>query len=348
MEYEVTIGIPVYNVEKHIRLSLDSALAQTFQSIEFLVLDDCGTDGSIDIVREYQQTHTRGKDIRIVRQPKNMGIGAGRNRMMSEARGRYFYFLDADDEITPQAIEHLHAIAQKTDADVVYGSYERVEDFDGQITAKAFPYKDRQFLGKNEFADFAFSKYDAIQVPVWNILLKTSFLRSNNIQFCHVNFWEDFAVTITLPLYVDKAVMLSEVTYRYYCRYGSLSNFQKRDHIDKSEVQAIVNVMGQIKQNIEPVRQKPYFPKWLYKVMLTHFYMVCSVLRQKEILQPAFTNRELRDIMRSPLTLGETMRLGCWRFQNLFMCLLGVLPPRLSVEIIKLTGKMKHLIPLRA
>lgn len=48
--YEVTIGIPVYNVEKYIRLTMDSALAQTFNDIEFLVKDDCGTDSSIDIL----------------------------------------------------------------------------------------------------------------------------------------------------------------------------------------------------------------------------------------------------------------------------------------------------------
>ena len=69
MSYEVTIGIPVYNVEKYIRLTMDSALSQTFGSIEFLILDDCGTDKSMDVVREYQQTHPRGKDIHIISQP---------------------------------------------------------------------------------------------------------------------------------------------------------------------------------------------------------------------------------------------------------------------------------------
>ena len=98
MAYEVTIGIPVYNVEKYIRSSLDSALAQTFESIEFLILDDCGTDKSIDIVKEYQQTHPRGKDIRIVRQPHNMGIGETRNRILDETRTKYLYMLDSDDD----------------------------------------------------------------------------------------------------------------------------------------------------------------------------------------------------------------------------------------------------------
>ena len=85
MEYDVTIGIPVYQVEKYIRESLESALSQTFPSIEFLICDDCGTDTSIAIVQEYQKKHSRGKDIRIVRQPHNMGLGCARNRMRVEA-----------------------------------------------------------------------------------------------------------------------------------------------------------------------------------------------------------------------------------------------------------------------
>lgn len=91
--YEVTIGIPVYNVEKYISLAMDSALSQTFESIEFLICDDCGKDSSMDIIREYQKTHPRGKDIRIVRQPQNKGIGEARNRIVKEALGRYLFFL---------------------------------------------------------------------------------------------------------------------------------------------------------------------------------------------------------------------------------------------------------------
>ena len=113
MDYEVTIGIPVYNVAKYIRFTMDSALAQTFDSIEFLILDDCGTDGSMDIVREYKQMHSRGKDIRIVRPPQNGGIGNARNKIIEEAQGRYLYFLDADDTIASNAIELLYKSAVK-------------------------------------------------------------------------------------------------------------------------------------------------------------------------------------------------------------------------------------------
>jgi glycosyltransferase involved in cell wall biosynthesis len=104
MEYEVTIGMPVYQVEKYIRESLESALSQTFSSIEYLICDDCGTDSSIAIVREYQANHSRGKNIRIVRQPHNMGLGCARNRLIAEAKGRYIYFMDSDDILSLNTI----------------------------------------------------------------------------------------------------------------------------------------------------------------------------------------------------------------------------------------------------
>ena len=114
VKYEVTIGIPVYNVEKYIRQAIESALAQTFESIEFLILDDCGTDSSMSIIREYQQTHPRGKNIRILSKSHNMGIGDARNDIVKEAQGRYLFFLDADDTIVPNTIELMYKLVMKS------------------------------------------------------------------------------------------------------------------------------------------------------------------------------------------------------------------------------------------
>ena len=130
MPYEVTIGIPVYNVEKYIRQTLESALAQTFPSIEFLICDDCGTDSSITIVEEYQLRHPRGKDIRILKQNKNKGVGCARNLIINEAQGKYLYFLDSDDLIVYDAIEVLYENARKYNSDIVYGSMEKVLVYD--------------------------------------------------------------------------------------------------------------------------------------------------------------------------------------------------------------------------
>jgi len=344
MDYEVTIGIPVYNVEKYVRRMMDSALSQTFESIEFLVLDDCGTDGSMDIIREYQKIHPRGKDIRIVCQPQNGGLGRARNRIIEECRTTYLYHLDADDAIAPNTIQLLYEHARKYDADIVYGSYERIEEFDNKVIKRERHYPFMTFLNEYEFADRVYSDYSFLEACTWNFLIKTEVYIKNNIRHKPINFWEDFSTTIDLPTYITRAVMLPDITYFYYCRYGSLSNFEKRDHIDKSEIQKTIDAMALVKQDSDRVKPFPYFHKRMYKVMMTHFYMACSILKYEKIITPGFSYKEIRDVLRSPLSLSETLHLKGWIMKNFALYLLGVMPPFLSVALIRLIGKRKHLI----
>ncbi len=342
-QYEVTIGIPVYNIERYVTRMMESALAQTFTSIEFLVLDDCGTDGSIDIVRSYQQRHPRGRDIRIVRQPRNMGLGQARNRIVAEARGRYLYHLDGDDTIAPNAIELLYAEMRRHNAQLVYGSYERVYE-DGSAPNKPCVYPYRVFTGEGKFAHFVYAKYDALQANTWNFLIDIAVYRDNHIGHQPVNFWEDFTFTMDLPTYVTRVVMLPQVTYSYYMRENTLSNIQRRDHIAKEEILKTVRALEAVKANSGRIKDKTYFPMRLYKVMMTDFYVVCSILHHRSITEPPFTPREIRDVMSSPLTFAEVVRLRQWRARNLMLYALSVLPPRLSVACMWAAGKLRHLI----
>lgn len=344
MTYEVTIGIPVFNVERYIRMTMDSALAQTFENIEFLVLDDCGTDSSMDIVHEYQHTHPRGKDIHIVRQPQNMGIGCARNRIIEEAQGRFLYQLDADDTIDPDTITLLYESAQRYNADIVYGSYERIEVFDGTTKNTVYSYPSMQFLREHEFADRVYNEYGFLQAQTWNFLILREIYLKNNIRYKAANYWEDFAMTIDLPTYITRAVLLPNVTYYYYCRYGSLSNYDNRAYIDKFEILKTIDVMAWVKQSSDRVKSKPYFHKRMYNVMLTHFYMVCAIMRNRKKIIPTITNREIRDVMRSPLTFCETLSLKGWKFKNLFLFMIGIMPSSLSVALIYLLGKSRKLL----
>ncbi len=344
MKYEVTIGIPVYNVEKFIRLTMDAALAQTYDNIEFLVLDDCGTDSSMDIVRDYQQTHPRGKDIHIVRQPQNLRLGRARNRIIEEAQGRYLYFLDADDAIAPNTIELLYTNAQRYDADIVYGSYERIEEFGGKEKRTPFQYPRLVFLKEDEFATRVYSDYGFLQAQTWNFLIKREIYLKNNIRHKAVNFWEDFTTTIDLPNYITRAVLLPDITYFYYCRYGSLSNYSQRDHIDKAEIEMTMNAMEEVKQNSERFRSKPYFPMRMYKVMMTCFYVVCSALQNEKIISPPFTAKELRACMAYPIPLTAICSFRTCRIRHLLLYLLSVMPAPLFVRLVRMMGKRKGLI----
>jgi glycosyltransferase involved in cell wall biosynthesis len=106
--YKVTLSMPVYNVEKYMERALLSALNQTFESIEYLIVDDKGTDNSMAIVRRIIANHPRGKDVRIIDHGVNQGLGAARNSAIKEAKGEYLYCMDSDDEITKDCIEILY------------------------------------------------------------------------------------------------------------------------------------------------------------------------------------------------------------------------------------------------
>lgn len=344
MQYEVTIGIPVYNSEKYLKETLESALSQTFPSIEYLIMDDCSTDNSMAIVQEYQQTHPRGEHIRIIHQTRNMGIGIARNRIIDEAQGQYLYFLDADDIITPDAISLLHENAIQNDAEMVYASHERIEEFDGNHNTTVFQHAKRNFTQENEFANYAYEEYGRLPAPVWNILFRTEVFRKNQLRFADTNFWEDFTFHMDLPSYVTRVSMLPDITYKYICRSGSLSNFQKRTHIDKQEIEKAIAAVEHVKANSYRIADKPYFPQRMCKVMLTCFFMVCHIIQKQEYIEPKFTNSELHSLLKSPVPLSKTLSFRkCWS-KNLLLCLLGILPSSASLLLIKLIGGMKGLL----
>lgn len=335
MAYEVTIGIPVYNAEKYIRRAMDSALAQTFASIEFLILDDCGSDLTIDIIRDYQKSHPRGKDIRIVSQPYNKGIGEARNRIVDETRGQYLYFMDSDDSISPNAIELLYNASKKYDADVVYGSYQRIEEYGGKVNNIYRKYTPAIFLKENEFAIWVYESYNNLQAMIWNILFRIDVFRKNNLRYLPINYLEDLVFTIDLPSYVNRAVMLEDITYFYFCREGSLSKYQKRTYIEKREIQSTIGAMRFLKKNSILIREKPYFPQRMNKVLKTCYFTATHILKNEHIIEPSFTYQEIRDVMHTPLTLSDMLRPSSCMLQNLYMYLLGELPPSWSVWLMK-------------
>ena len=344
MEYEVTIGIPVYNVEKYIRESLDSALAQTYPNIEFLICDDCGSDSSIAIVEEYQNSHPRGKDIRIVQQPRNMGLGCARNRMIAEAKGKYIFFMDSDDLLSPDTIELMYDQAQKYDLDMVYGSMEKVLLYDNGRRVKNIDFDYHLFLQKDEFASWAYEKYDRIQASTCNFLIKLDVYRQNGIQYKPINYWEDFTTTMDLPTYVTRVALLPDITYYYMCRSGSMSNYQRRDRIKKEEILQTMHAITMIKNNSERILHKPYFSNRMLKVMMTCFYVCRTILYNFEKIEPSFEKRELRDFMRYPISFTYVISFKYNIWLHIILYMLGIIPPSLSVIAMRMMINFKHIL----
>jgi glycosyltransferase involved in cell wall biosynthesis len=273
-----------------------------------------------------------------------MGLGCARNRMIEEAQGRYIYFMDSDDLLTENAIALLMEQAVKYDADIVYGSMEKVLLYDHGRRERSADYAYRVFLEENEFASWVYQRYDMIQASTCNFLIKLDIYRSNHIAYKPINYWEDFTTTMDLPTYVTRVVMLPDVTYLYMCRTGSMSNYQQREHIDKAEIEQTMQAVAMIKASSGRLLGKPYFPRRMYKVMLTCFYVVCTVLKNEGRISPPFTSRELRDFMRYPVALSAVWSRGGWPLRHLLLYVMGALTPSLSVVMMRLLGRAKKLI----
>lgn len=332
--YEITIGIPVYNVEKYIRQTMDSVLAQTFESLEILICDDCGTDGSMDIVREYQQSHPRGKDIRILKQVENKGIGVGRNLMISEAKGRFFYSMDGDDTIVPNAIELLFDAACKNQAELVYGSYERVYvENDMEVGRRQYPYPSRIFTNPDEYADYAY--HVGVQGMNWNFLLSMDVIRRYQLKVTEVGhgYGEDFTYTVDLPTYVTRVVLLSDITYQYYNR--DVKKLKPRKILSRANFEMSIKALDKNKHRFE-LKGKHYYSERVSKVMMYACSFACEMIARRKDFDVPFSNREVRDVMWHPMTLWEILNSKSGRFHNLVYWIIGNVPLFLTVMLLKL------------
>jgi glycosyltransferase involved in cell wall biosynthesis len=298
----------------------------------------------MDIIREYQKTHPRGKDIRIVRQPQNMGIGEARNRIVKEARGRYLYFLDGDDTIISNAIQLLYDASQSYNSQVVYGSHRRIEFLDGKEKETLYQYSAMQFSKMDDFASWVYRCYDGIQATTWNVLIDLAFLRSCNLQFEPISYWEDFTFMMLFPTYVTRVVLLPDITYTYYCRNHSLSNFQHRSQINKSEIEMVCNAVNNVKIQLSCYTDKCYYSLLFNKIMMTNFYAACAILRNKKIINPFFSDREIHKLLQFPFSFMQYMKSFGGLYSNIFLIILSKFPSVISVNLIKLLGKYKGLI----
>jgi glycosyltransferase involved in cell wall biosynthesis len=214
----ITLAMPVYNAAPYVERALLSALSQTYENIEYLIVNDKGTDNSMTIVRDVISTHPRGKQVRIIEHPVNLGVGAARNTAIEQAKGKYLFFMDSDDEIALNCIQKLHEEMEATNVDVVFGSHTEVrgsEFISFRQNARVERNKERIVL---TYFDSKFA------VGSVNKLYKISFLRMNNIKCLpsHTKM-EDVYFSFQLLLNAQSYSVISDITYFVHRRSDSAS-----------------------------------------------------------------------------------------------------------------------------
>lgn len=121
----VSIVLPVYNGERFIRMSIESVIGQTYKNWELIIVDDCSTDNTGEIIKEYESKDYR---IRSVRHKKNMFLPQALNTGFSMAKGELFTWTSDDNMYLSNAINTLVTSLDKYDVDVVYGNEQPIDE----------------------------------------------------------------------------------------------------------------------------------------------------------------------------------------------------------------------------
>lgn len=211
----ISVIIPVFNVELFLQSCLESVKAQTLKDFEAILVDDGSSDSSGAICDAYARADNR---FRVVHQP-NQGVSAARNRGLDLAKGDYVYFVDADDEMRPEALEHLYHAITQGEYDIAASGYSLVrngEETDQCMTAGSPPmiFSGDEVLYKL-LVDCSFVCYTC-----WNKLITRKLIA--NLRFTDIK-QEDFLFCGQLSLRLGAVIYLNESLYRYYDRPSSLS-----------------------------------------------------------------------------------------------------------------------------
>lgn len=220
---KVSIIIPVYNVAPYIQRCLDSVVAQTFQDIECILVDDCGTDNSVEVAQQYIDNYQGKIQFRFIHHNKNQGLSGARNTGIRMATGEWLYFLDSDDTLIPDSLTTLLALQEKhPDVDFVQGN---LLDETGKISHYGF-YKIPEYC--NNPSTLEKIMLEKVITSAWNRLIKRSWLLEHNLFFPVGMIHEDMYWIYFLSKYVQAAAFSNIGTYTYYTNEGSIMTAANR------------------------------------------------------------------------------------------------------------------------
>ena len=213
---KISVIIPVYNTAKYLKKCLDSVINQTINDFEIICVNDGSTDGSLEILNEYEQKDSR---IKVISQ-ENKGLAAARNTGLKYVTAPYVYFLDSDDYIESTLFEYAINIFNNFEIDYFcFGSkafcedkcIQSLDEIDNYISIK------RDGLFNLNF-DIGFNT----NIHVWNKIFKTSVIKQNNIKFIEGLLYEDIYFMWYSFFVSNKAYFDNEIYHHYRLRPTSI------------------------------------------------------------------------------------------------------------------------------
>ena len=223
---DISVIIPIYNVEKYLKRCIDSVLCQKEISMEVILVDDGSTDSSGEICDDYTSKIDNVRCLHI----KNSGPATAKNKGFDMAKGNFVAFIDSDDEIKPDMFYTMLQSGYQHDADIVCCNYIQIDE-EGNISHTK--HTGQEYILNQDEALKALLVKDKIYSQCWTKIYKRKMLESNHIRNTEgLRTEEDFIYNIQAFASSKTVSIVDKPLYIYTHRSKSLSKDYFRNHIN--------------------------------------------------------------------------------------------------------------------
>lgn len=244
---DVSIIIPIYNVEKYVAECINSVISQTYDhsKIECIIVDDCTSDHSVDIVKEIIENYKGEMTFVLHKHKQNQGLSAARNSGIDIATGDYLYFMDSDDYIYPNTIELLmKACFEDPDAEIISGN-----TYDEYHNYNIFNFNDIRIIENMNFLYMGDTKI----IIAANYLIYRKFIERIGAKFKTGIYFEDLLWNHHILQYASKVVIIPDVTYFYRKNSNSIMHQAKTSKLYKNVFDHLLILKSFVRELKKPV-----------------------------------------------------------------------------------------------
>jgi len=277
---DISIIVPVYNVELYLERCLNSIFGQQFNgSFEVIAVEDGSSDNSLLKLYEYQKRENR---LKIIVHSENKKLSIARATGMKEAQGDYIMHVDSDDWLIQGALENLYSKLIKTDADVIVFNY---------ITENS---QNKRTYIRNIKRELMAQDKSKVQSHFyggcWNKIVKRKLTLNMLSGQVSVNNSEDLLYATEILFRAEKIYLIPEYYYVYFANIESLTHTYKSEEFLKNQLiilKQLQEIISKYNANSKLIRNiLNYFEKWIYlEFAKTHFWYNGKFLNSKMIVR---------------------------------------------------------------
>lgn len=253
-KYDVSIVIPVYNVEDYLKECLDSILKQNYDinKIEIILIDDGSIDNSLNICKKYKEKYS---NIKILEQP-NSGVSKARNNGIKNALGKYIMLLDSDDTISKSAVKNLFNFFEQHYNEIDIVTYPIKFNRHGKITKNI-----RYDAYDKGTGIYDVNEYIYLNQSTVNIMIKNEF-ENTNLYNENMKLSEDQNFDTEMIMKKEKLGYVNEAIY-YYRKYGSSVSASKNN-----PYYCFDNIMSYNEMLLKQYKKGDIIPKYVQSLVI--------------------------------------------------------------------------------